>query len=100
MEPFADRLTAAIAAKDAPVCVGLDPLVERLPQGVKEAAVQSIEFDFLRKTNVRVNERKHPAEVERLIEQLGLGPTQLFGLGCETESRSLMAYGRGVIDAV
>lgn len=32
MESFADRLTAAIKARSAPVCVGLDPLVERLPK--------------------------------------------------------------------
>ena len=32
MEHFADRLTAAIKAKNAPVCVGLDPLIERLPK--------------------------------------------------------------------
>jgi|CXWL01.1.fsa_nt_gi orotidine-5'-phosphate decarboxylase len=32
MESFADRLTAAIKAKNAPVCVGLDPLIERLPK--------------------------------------------------------------------
>ncbi len=37
MDHFADRLTAAIRAKDAPVCVGLDPLIERLPGAVREA---------------------------------------------------------------
>ncbi len=30
-ECFADRLTAAILAKDAPACVGIDPVLERLP---------------------------------------------------------------------
>jgi len=30
-EHFADRLLAAIAAKGSPVCVGLDPVYERLP---------------------------------------------------------------------
>ena len=35
MENFADRLTAAIKAKNAPVCVGLDPLVEKLPGPLK-----------------------------------------------------------------
>jgi len=34
---FADRLVAAIRQKNAPVCVGLDPLVERLPSAVREA---------------------------------------------------------------
>ena len=37
MDHFADRLTAAIREKDAPVCVGLDPLIERLPGAVREA---------------------------------------------------------------
>jgi orotidine-5'-phosphate decarboxylase len=37
MDHFADRLTAAIREKDAPVCVGLDPLIERLPVAVREA---------------------------------------------------------------
>ena len=35
--PFADRLVAAIHQKNAPVCVGLDPLIERLPGPVREA---------------------------------------------------------------
>ena len=30
-EHFADRLLGAIAAKGSPVCVGLDPVYERLP---------------------------------------------------------------------
>lgn len=34
---FADRLVAAIHEKNAPVCVGLDPLVERLPGSIREA---------------------------------------------------------------
>lgn len=34
---FADRLIAAIQEKNAPVCVGLDPLVERLPGSIREA---------------------------------------------------------------
>ena len=37
MDHFADRLTATIREKDAPVCVGLDPLIERLPGAVREA---------------------------------------------------------------
>lgn len=31
---FADRLVNAIREKNAPVCVGLDPLIERLPPGL------------------------------------------------------------------
>lgn len=34
---FADRLLTAIQRKGAPVCVGLDPLVERLPTAVLKA---------------------------------------------------------------
>lgn len=34
MLPFADRLLAAIDAKNAPVCVGIDPVYERLPDAV------------------------------------------------------------------
>jgi len=34
---FADRLVEAIHQKKAPVCVGLDPLVDRLPGPVREA---------------------------------------------------------------
>lgn len=32
---FADRLAAAIAAKGTPACVGLDPVLERLPAAVR-----------------------------------------------------------------
>jgi orotidine-5'-phosphate decarboxylase len=35
MDPFADRLTNAIQAKNAPVCVGLDPIIERLPVSIR-----------------------------------------------------------------
>jgi orotidine-5'-phosphate decarboxylase len=38
MEHFADRLTAAIKARNAPVCVGLDPLIERLPKTLARTA--------------------------------------------------------------
>lgn len=41
---FADRLTAAIREKRAPVCVGLDPLIERLPKSIiQPTPTQSIE---------------------------------------------------------
>jgi orotidine-5'-phosphate decarboxylase len=35
---FADRLMAAIAARGTPACVGLDPLPEKLPRGLKPIA--------------------------------------------------------------
>lgn len=35
MEHFADRLLTACEAKGAPVCVGLDPVVERLPEALR-----------------------------------------------------------------
>jgi len=34
---FADDLTAAIADKHAPVCVGLDPAYDRLPESIRQA---------------------------------------------------------------
>lgn len=34
---FADRLLAAIDAKGAAACVGLDPVVDRLPEGIQQA---------------------------------------------------------------
>ncbi|MCH7592731.1 MAG: hypothetical protein IH989_08135, partial [Planctomycetes bacterium] len=34
---FADRLTEAIRDKNVPACVGLDPLIGRLPRAVLEA---------------------------------------------------------------
>jgi len=34
VSPFGDRLTSAIREKNAPVCVGFDPLIERLPPSV------------------------------------------------------------------
>lgn len=34
---FGDRLLAAIKMKNAPVCVGLDPLIERLPPAIRTA---------------------------------------------------------------
>jgi orotidine-5'-phosphate decarboxylase len=43
---FADRLLSAIAAKGSPVCVGIDPAVDRLPPAVRQAAagpVQAVE---------------------------------------------------------
>ena len=35
---FADRLLDAIEAKQAPLCVGLDPMYERLPKQIREIA--------------------------------------------------------------
>ncbi|HEX8324138.1 MAG TPA: orotidine-5'-phosphate decarboxylase [Tepidisphaeraceae bacterium] len=35
--PFADRLHAAIAAKGAPICVGLDPILDSFPPELKPA---------------------------------------------------------------
>src|SRR5687767_15205921 len=55
-ELFADRLTRAIAEKSAPVCVGIDPIFEMLPDAVAgdarernandaEAAIDAV-FEF------------------------------------------------------
>jgi len=38
IEHFADRTLAAIREKNAPVCVGFDPLIDRLPQEMLRAA--------------------------------------------------------------
>ncbi|MBL7139527.1 MAG: orotidine-5'-phosphate decarboxylase [Planctomycetes bacterium] len=38
---FADRLLDAVEAKQAPVCVGLDPMYERLPKQIREIASKS-----------------------------------------------------------
>lgn len=35
MQHFADRLTAAIADKKTPACVGLDPVIEKLPAALR-----------------------------------------------------------------
>ena len=59
MDLFADRLTDAIARKGSPVCVGIDPIYEMLPDAVAgpaaernandaEAAIDAI-FDFTTK---------------------------------------------------
>ena len=36
-QPFGDRLVSAIEAKQAPACVGLDPVLKRLPPGLRSA---------------------------------------------------------------
>lgn len=41
--PFGDRLVSAIREKNAPVCVGLDPLIERLPPSVLAEAGIALE---------------------------------------------------------
>jgi len=40
-ENFADRCLDAIEAKQAPLCVGLDPMYERLPKQIREIASKS-----------------------------------------------------------
>jgi orotidine-5'-phosphate decarboxylase len=35
---FADRLTEAIRAKGSPLCVGLDPVFDRLPRRLRETS--------------------------------------------------------------
>lgn len=35
-ENFADKLVWAVKAKDAPICVGLDPRLEQIPQHIKD----------------------------------------------------------------
>ena len=38
---FADRMLDAIEAKQAPLCIGLDPMYERLPKQIREIAAKS-----------------------------------------------------------
>jgi len=40
-EHFADRMLDAIEAKQAPLCIGLDPVYERLPKQIREIAASS-----------------------------------------------------------
>ena len=42
---FGDRLTDAIREKDAPVCVGFDPLIERLPASLLKAHGVGTKYD-------------------------------------------------------
>lgn len=44
-EHFTDRLLEAIETKGAPVCIGIDPVAERLPKGLGVEPVEAIE-DF------------------------------------------------------
>jgi orotidine-5'-phosphate decarboxylase len=37
-EPFADRLAAAVSAKRSPLCVGIDPRLDKIPADVRKAA--------------------------------------------------------------
>ncbi len=87
MEHFADRLTAAIRARNAPVCVGLDPLIDRLPAEARTLAAKS-------PASMSVDSETFPkwAVIEK--EQLArraqhVGPCM-----------ALISYGMGVINAV
>ncbi len=69
---FGDRLTQAVMKKEAAVCVGFDPLIQRIPREIRE--------------EYRIDEvRNH------------------WGLssgGREALANAILAYGRGVVDAV
>lgn len=69
---FADRLIEQIEAKNAPACVGLDPLLDRLPPCVLSEAGLPIGKDALRQTPLN----------EAAV------------------SDALLTFGRGVIDAI
>lgn len=45
MSTFADRLAGAVASRNSLVCVGLDPVPERLPQGISRDAAGIVEFN-------------------------------------------------------
>lgn len=80
MEHFADRLTAAIKAKNAPVCVGLDPLVDRLPGSIT-SMLEGLLSDA-------EGLDASPLEVMDAVDE------HLF------DARKLLVYGNAVIDAV
>ena len=42
-ENFADRLLAAIEKKGSPVCVGLDPVFDRLPSALQKTVADEVE---------------------------------------------------------
>ncbi len=69
---FGDRLLEAIRRKKTPVCVGLDPLPERFPEVLRVSAAEP-------RTSVRATP---PSE------------------SASAAANALVAYGRGVIDAV
>lgn len=45
MSTFVDRLAGAVASRNSLVCVGLDPVPERLPQGISRDAAGIAEFN-------------------------------------------------------
>ncbi|MCB0319993.1 MAG: orotidine-5'-phosphate decarboxylase [Bdellovibrionales bacterium] len=47
MKKFADRLNAAIRAKGTPICVGLDPRLDKIPDFVKKHALEEAGGDPL-----------------------------------------------------
>ena len=87
MEHFADRLTAAIKAKNAPVCVGLDPLVDRLPAEARALATMSppsMSEDSVDFPKWAVIEKE---QLARRAQHVGV-------------CMALTSYGMGVINAV
>jgi len=64
IQPFGDRLLAAIEAKRAPACVGLDPVLERLPQGIRPDAP--------------VGEDMAPAAAAAALEEFCLGVVEVI----------------------
>ena len=51
---FGDRLTSAIGKKDAPVCVGFDPLIDRLPPSLLEEHGVGAKYDLDLRTNANL----------------------------------------------
>lgn len=69
---FADRLQAAVAERGAPICVGIDPVVERLP----------------------------PAVLQQLNRPGAIDRSTVMGLSERTIADAFVTYGCGVIEAV
>lgn len=87
-QPFSDRLCESILSKRAPVCVGLDPLLDRLPVEIQrridaealKAELDSSEIDVLALG-------QDGKARERRVTRYGSG-------------NALLEYGTGVIEAV
>lgn len=69
---FADRLLASIQQKNAPVCVGFDPVIDRLPHEIRETCKLNQDVGFLLKNS------------------------ELW----ENVAEAFLAFGRGVIEVI
>ena len=69
---FADRLLGSIQQKNAPICVGFDPVVDRLPHEIRESH--------------KINQ-----DVDSLLKDRDMW---------ENVAEAFLAFGRGVIEVI